>query len=242
MTHAPSLSRAVILASLLLAGAIALAGPAARAQQTPLFTHPDSGPIAVMHGDSGERLPLEEAKAEVREFVARANALIAAGDDAATDAIESALERGRGLQGELETELVGTLYLEEGVRRLKRIRLSRIPVQETQVVQANADTYAERFDKAVVLRRSVDDLGVTYATLAACLELADFPNEKGPREVKIDDSGAIWTRVAGAPLALDIVPFREHRMLLRSVVLGATRSLGFKDKAQVARYILDSCI
>lgn len=229
------------LAIVLLAAALLPAGPAA-AEQTPLFTHPDSGPIAVMHGDSGERLPLQDARPEVQDFVARANALIAEGEAAATDAVEGALQRGRQLQRELDTELVGTLYLEEGVRRLKRIRLARIPVEQTQVYKAYADSYPERFEKAVVLRRSVDDLGVTYATLAACLELADFPNEKGPRQVEMDDSGAIWTRVAGAPLAFDIVPFREHRLLLRSVVLGGTRSLGFKDKSQVARFILDRCI
>lgn len=231
------------LAGLLLAGMLGLAAaPAASETVTPLFTHPDQGPIAVRHGDSGERLPLEDARAEVRAFIADANALIAEDDAATTDTIERALSQGRELEKQLDTKLVGTLYLEEGVRRLQRIRLNRIPVTETNVFARYAERYAERFDKAVVLRRAVDDLGISYGTLAACLELADFPNDEGPREVTVEDDGAIWARVAGAPLAFDIVAFRDQRMLVRSIVLGATRSLGFKDKAQLTRFLLESCI
>lgn len=230
------------VAGLLLAGMLGFAAPAASETVTPLFTHPDSGPIAVRQGDSGEQLPLAEARAEVRTFVADANALIAKGDAATTDAIERVLRQGRTLEAQLDTKLVGTLYLEEGVRRLQRIRLNRIPAAETDVFARYAERYAERFDKTVVLRRAMDDLGISYGTLAACLELADFPNEDGPREVTVEDDGAIWARVAGAPLAFDIVSFRDGRMLIRSVVLGTTRSLGFKDKAQLTRFLLENCI
>jgi hypothetical protein len=38
------------------------------------------------------------------------------------------------------------------------------------------------------------------------------------------------------------VEFQDGNMLLRSIVLGTSRSLGFKDKAQVARMLLDTCV
>jgi hypothetical protein len=210
--------------------------------RTPLFAHTDQGRVNVMHGASGARLPLAEARREVRGYIARVDALLAAGDAAATARVEAARQDGRALQEQLDTGLVGTLYLEEALRRLTRLRLARIPVAETQVVRRHRDAAPARFDKRVVLRRGADDLGVDYATLAACLERADFPNDAGPRRVNVEDDGALWTRIAGRPFALDLVPFRDQRLLLRSVVLGGTRSMGFKEKHQVARLILDNCL
>jgi hypothetical protein len=231
----------------LLAACALLTSPAAGQDagdgpKTPLFTHTDEGRVSVMHGDSGDRLPLAEARREVRGYIARVDALLQAGDAAATARLEAAREDGRQLQQQLDTDLVGTLYLEEALRRLTRLRLARIPVAGTEVVRKHRAAHRERFDKSVVLRRGVDDLGVSYATLAACLERADFPNAPGPRTVNVEADGAIWTRVGGRPFALDLVEFRGDRMLLRSVVLGGTRSMGFKDKHQIARLILDNCL
>jgi hypothetical protein len=117
-----------------------------------------------------------------------------------------------------------------------------VPVEDTQVHAQYAQQYAARFAKPVVLRRGADDLGVSYATLAACLELADVPNAKPPHKVRVEPDGTLWTRLNGTPLALDLVEFQDGNMLLRSIVLGTSRSLGFKDKAQVARMLLDTCV
>jgi hypothetical protein len=217
-------------------------GDDAGAPKTPLFAHTDEGRVSVMHGASGERLPLAEARREVRRYIARVDTLLQAGDAAETARLETARRDGRQLLEQLDTDLVGTLYLEEALRRLTRLRLARVPVAETEVVRKHRDAHPERFAKSVVLRRGVDDLGVDYATLAACLERADFPNDPGPRTVNVEDDGAIWTRVGGQPFALDLVAFRGERMLLRSVVLGGTRSMGFKEKHQIARLILDNCL
>jgi hypothetical protein len=221
----------------------ALAAPAedGRDAPPPLYVHTDQGPVAVLHGDTGDRLPLGETKAAVQGYVAEVNVLLARGAEAPVPALKDAIERGRELQ-ETETALTGTLYLEEAVRRLKRERLARVPVESTTVHAEYAQQYPARFAKPVVLRRGSDDLGVSYATLAACLELADVPNAKPPHKVRVEPDGTLWTRLNGTPLALDLVEFRDDRMLLRSIVLGTSRSLGFKDKAQVARMLLDTCV
>jgi hypothetical protein len=221
----------------------ALAAPAedGRDAPPPLYVHTDQGPVAVLHGDTSDRLPLGETKAAVQGYVAEVNVLLARGAEAPVPALKDAIERGRELQ-ETETALTGTLYLEEAVRRLKRERLARVPVESTTVHAEYAQQYPARFAKPVVLRRGSDDLGVSYATLAACLELADVPNAKPPHKVRVEPDGTLWTRLNGTPLALDLVEFRDDRMLLRSIVLGTSRSLGFKDKAQVARMLLDTCV
>jgi hypothetical protein len=207
----------------------------------PLYTHTDEGPVTVMHGDTRERLPLAETRARVQDYVASVNDLLARGSDAPVGKIEAAIARGRELQ-ETKTALTGTLYLEEAVRRLKRERLARVPVEDTTVYADYAQQHAERFAKPVVLRRGADDLGINYATLAACLELADVPDAKPPHKVRVEPDGTLWTRLNGTPLALDLVEFQDGNMLLRSIVLGTSRSLGFKDKAQVARMLLDTCV
>ncbi|RDD63849.1 hypothetical protein [Ferruginivarius sediminum] len=224
-------------------GLCLLAAPAAAAETPPpLFTHTDDGPVRVMHGDSKEKLPLESASPAVRDFVGRANSLLNKEGMAESAALLSAIEEGRRLQEELDTKLVGTLYLEEAVRRLKQSRLGQVPVSSTNVVAAAREQYPDRLDKSLYVRQGVDDLGVDYATFAACLELAEFPSDSGPREVHVEAGGAIWTRTNGQPLAFDIVTYGENRLLVRSVVIGATRSLGFKDKLKIARLVLDFCI
>ncbi|MBK1668102.1 hypothetical protein CKO28_08635 [Rhodovibrio sodomensis] len=239
MTRLAPLPRA-LMAGLLLAAA----GPTAHAQDTgppPLYTHTDQGPVTVMHGGGQKRLPLGDTRQAVQDYVGDVNALLAQGDEAQIAALEDAIARGRALQ-ETDTALTGTLYVEEAIRRLKRARLARVPVEDTNVYAEYAEQYPERFAKRVVLRRGVDDLGVSYATLAACLELAEVPNAKPPHKVRVEPDGAIWTRLNGTPLALDLVEYQGNRMLLRSIVLGTSRSLGFKDKAQVARMLLDTCV
>ena len=241
---------ALLLAALTLAApaltapalaAPALAQDAAGESPRPLYDHTDRGPVAVLHGDTGDPLPLGETKPAVQAYVEQVNALLARGADAPAAALKDAVARGRELQ-QTETALTGTLYLEEAVRRLKRERLARVPVESTTVHADYAQQYAARFAKPVVLRRGSDDLGVSYATLAACLELAEVPNAKPPHKVRVEPDGTLWTRLNGTPLALDLVEFRDDRMLLRSIVLGTSRSLGFKDKAQVARMLLDTCV
>ena len=248
-TRLPRRCAAALLLAALSTAATALTAPA-RAQDTaedgrdgppPLYAHTDQGPVAVLHGDTRDRLPLGETKAAVQGYVAEVNVLLARGADAPVPALKDAIERGRELQ-ETETALTGTLYLEEAVRRLKRARLARVPVESTTVHAEYAQQYPARFAKPVVLRRGSDDLGVSYATLAACLELAEVPNAKPPHKVRVEPDGTLWTRLNGTPLALDLVEFRDDRMLLRSIVLGTSRSLGFKDKAQVARMLLDTCV
>jgi hypothetical protein len=236
-----------LLAALATAAAAALTAPA-RAQDTdagdgppPLYAHTDRGPVTVMHGDTRERLPLEDTRQAVQGYVSAVNDLLARGADAPVKALEEAIARGRALQ-ETKTALTGTLYLEEAIRRLTRERLARVPVEATQVHAQYAQQYAERFAKPVVLRRGADDLGISYATLAACLELADVPNATPPHKVRVEPDGTLWTRLNGTPLALDLVEFQDGNMLLRSIVLGTSRSLGFKDKAQVARMLLDTCV
>jgi hypothetical protein len=248
MTRTTRLPRPRAAALLLAAlAAAALAAPA-RAQDTdagdgppPLYAHTDDGPVTVMHGDTRARLPLDETRQAVQGYVGYVNDLLARGADVPVKALEEAIARGRELQ-ETKTALTGTLYLEEAIRRLKRARLARVPVEATQVHAQYAQQYADRFAKPVVLRRGADDLGVSYATLAACLELADVPNAKPPHKVRVEPDGTLWTRLNGTPLALDIVEFQNGNMLLRSIVLGTSRSLGFKDKAQVARMLLDTCV
>jgi hypothetical protein len=248
MTRSTRLPRPGAAARLLAALATAALAAPARAQDTdagdgppPLYAHTDDGPVTVMHGASRERLPLEETRQAVQGYVGQVNDLLARGADAPVKALEEAIARGRALQ-ETKTALTGTLYLEEAIRRLKRERLARVPVEDTQVHAQYAQQYAARFAKPVVLRRGADDLGVSYATLAACLELADVPNAKPPHKVRVEPDGTLWTRLNGTPLALDLVEFQDGNMLLRSIVLGTSRSLGFKDKAQVARMLLDTCV
>ncbi|WP_200372033.1 hypothetical protein [Rhodovibrio salinarum] len=232
------LATAVLLAAVALPEAAEAAGEPA---PTPLYTHTDTGPVTVMHGDTGTPLPLENAAQSVRSYLADVDALLGRGGDAPVATIEEAIDRGRTLQ-DSDLQLVGTLYVEEALRRLTRMRLARIPVESTQVHATYAKDYAARFAKPVVLRRGVDDLGINYATLAACLEMAEIPKTSPPHKVRVEPDGALWTRLNGTPLALDLVPFQGERMLLRSIVLGTSRSLGFKDKAQVTRMLLESCI
>lgn len=226
-----------------LACLIGLAAASASADEppVPLFTHSDSGEVRVMHGDSGDTVPLQSAGSRVQAFVARANALLGRDAAAAAEALSEAIAEGRELQARLETGLAGKLYLEEATRRLKRLRLSRVPVAETEVVRAGRAQYPERLSKPLDLRRGVDDLGVSYATFAACLERAAFPADPGPRQVHLADDGALWARVNGQPLAFDIIAYGDDRLMVRSVIIGATRSLGFKDKLQIARFVLDRC-
>lgn len=220
----------------------ALAATAAAGEPpAPLFTHSDSGDVRVMHGDTGEVLPLQSAGAKVRDFVERTNALLQAGAAATATTLNEAIDEGRALDERLDPGLVGKLYLEEAVRRLKRLRLARVPVAETQVVKAGRAEYPARLAKPLYLRRGVDDLDVTYATFAACLERAAFPADPGPREVHLEADGAIWAKVNGQPLAFDIIAYGDQRLMVRSVIIGATRSLGFKDKLQIARFVLDRC-
>jgi len=243
-TSLPRTLAAALLAAPMLAAAAFAAS--AHAQDTgdtpqPLYAHTDAGPVTVMHGDTREPLPLEDTRARVQAYVAKVNDLLARGADAPVAAVEDAIARGRELQ-ESKTALTGTLYLEEAIRRLKRERLARVPVEDTEVYAEYAQQYAERFAKPVVLRRGADDLGITYATLAACLERAEVPNAKPPHKVRVEPDGTLWTRLNGTPLALDLVAFQNDQMLLRSIVLGTSRSLGFKDKAEVARMLLDTCV
>jgi hypothetical protein len=231
-------------AALLAALPLLFPSPDAGAQEaarTPLYAHTDQGPVTVLHGDTREPLPRAQAGEKVRAYLDEVDALLARGGDAPVKALEDAIGRGRDLQ-ETDTALTGTLYLEEAIRRLKRERLARVPVEETDVHADYAQEYADRFAKRVVLRRGADDLGVSYATLAACLELAEVPNAPPPHKVRVEPDGTLWTRLNGTPLALDLVEFQGDRMLLRSIVLGTSRSLGFKDKAQVARMLLDTCV
>jgi hypothetical protein len=236
MTRCP---RAVLALTALLA-LPAAAGARAEAPP-PLYTHTDEGPVAVHRGPDGPQLPLAETAERVRRYVADVNALIARGAAVPAQRLQTAMDRGRKLQ-ETDTALTGTLYLEEALRRLQRLRLARIPVAETNVAAAYADEYPARWPQPVVLRRGHDDLGVTYGQLAACLELAETPNAKPPHKVRVEPDRTLWTRLDGTPLALDIVPFQDDRLLLRSIVLGTSRSLGFKDKAQVTRFLLESCV
>lgn len=232
-----------MLRTLILAAACLISSPAMAADvPPPLFTAPDTGAIRVMRGDSGDVLPVNSTKPEVRAFVERGNQLLAKVEETAPDDLKAAIEDGRRLQDTLETELVGTLYLEESLRRLKRARLAMVSVEETDVVRAGRSAFPERLDKPLFLRRGMDDLSVSYATFAACLERANFPSESGPREVRMEADGTLWTRVNGQPLAFDIVTYGAERMLLRSVIIGASRSLGFKEKLHVARLVLDMCI
>ncbi|MDZ7713233.1 MAG: hypothetical protein U5L06_09005 [Rhodovibrio sp.] len=151
-----------------------------------------------MHGDTREPLPLDDTKARVQDYVAEVNDLLARGADAPVAAVEDAIARGRELQA-TKTALTGTLYLEEAIRRLKRERLARVPVEDTNVYADYAEQYAERFAKPVVLRRGADDLGITYATLAACLERAEVPDAKPPHKVRVEPDGTLWTRLNGTP-------------------------------------------
>jgi hypothetical protein len=248
-TRLPRPRTAALLLATLATAAAALAA-AARAQDAaadgpdappPLYAHTDQGPVAVLHGDTRKRLPLGETKPAVQDYVGEVNDLLTGGAEAPVAALEEAIARGRELQ-DTKTALTGTLYLEEAIRRLKRERLARVPVESTTVHAEYAEQYAARFAKPVVLRRGADDLGISYATLAACLELADVPNAKPPHKVRVEPDGTLWTRLNGTPLALDLVEFQDGNMLLRSIVLGTSRSLGFKDKAQVARMLLDTCV
>ena len=234
----------ILTAALLAALPLLFPLPAVDAQETartPLYAHTDEGPVTVLHGASREPLSRAEAGQPVRAYLREVDALLAHGADAPVAALEDAMARGRELQ-ETDTALTGTLYLEEAIRRLKRERLARVPVEDTTVYADYAQQYAERFAKPVVLRRGADDLGINYATLAACLELAEVPNAPPPHKVRVEPDGTLWTRLNGTPLALDLVEFQGDRMLLRSIVLGTSRSLGFKDKAQVARFLLESCV
>lgn len=217
-------------------------GAAASEAPSPLFSHTDSGPIRVMDGDTGEVLPIQSARAEIRAFVERSSALLTEPDAGTAAALESAIDEGRRLEETLETQLVGTLYLEEALRRLKRARLALVPVDESEIVRTARTDAPDRLGKPLFVRRGVDDLETTYATFAACLELADFPSEPGPRTVHMEPDGALWTRVNGQPLAFDIIAYAGDRMLLRSVIIGASRSLGLKDKLHVARLVLDNCV
>ena len=236
--------RAAGVAATLLATALQAFQPAAAGTQDgppPLYAHTDDGPVTVLHGDSRAPLPRDEAGSAVRGYLAAVDPLLARGADAPVAALEKAIARGRALQ-ETDTALTGSLYLEEAIRRLTRARLARVPVEDTTVHAEYAQQYAARFAKRVVLRRGADDLGVSYATLAACLERADVPNAPPPHKVRVQPDGTLWTRLNGTPLALDLVAFQNDQMLLRSIVLGTSRSLGFKDKAQVARMLLDTCV
>jgi hypothetical protein len=225
----------------LAAALLGLPAPAAAEPPQAPFAHSDDGPVTVLHGAQRTRLPRAGAGPAVRAYLDAVDAALARGTALPAERLQALAERGRTLQAQ-DTALTGTLYLEAALRRLHRARLARVPVDTTQVHARYAARYPQRFDKPVVLRRGHDDLGVRYATLAACLELARVPGSAPPREVRVEPDGALWTRLDGTPLALDLVPFQGTRMLLRSVVLGSSRSLGFKDKAQVARLLLEHCL
>lgn len=222
-----------------LAGALLILAGLLPAAGAPLFTHSDDGPIVVRRGDSGARVPLAGAAPEVRELVARANDLLAAGPAAAAEAIQRTLAEARELAAAEGRSLAGALYLEETVRRLHRLQLARVPIATSDFVAAHKDN--ADLGKPIVLQRAGPALGADLRTLGACLELAPFPDDPGPRTVHLEPGGALWARVGGRPLAFDLVAYGKGRLFLRSVTLGASRSFAAEAKAGLARMVLARC-
>jgi len=219
---------------------LCIAAPTA-ADPVPPFSGTDAGPVTVRHGEPPEDLSRNNAHPQVRAFIDDVDALIAGDDAVPARELDEAMARGHELREGRVLTITGTVYLKEALRRLRQLQLDRLDVDETSVMQQYAQRYPERFRERVIARRAADDLGATYGTLAACVELAVFPNDAGPRPVEIEPGGRITASVAGAPLVLDIVPFPGDLMFLRSVTIGELESPAAEDKIRLARFILDNC-